>query len=154
MFFLFLNHQFVFLLILLVSLQTAWIVIKRNAEYKPLQFLAFAFVYRIFEKLKAFEPPVSPTFTVSFYLKSLSPCLVCSWYRIRGTCTVFYRNFLFFNLSITGRRWRWWARPANGKKASPFSCSSFRLYCVVLCGTRCCSTLLNLKNQNLTTWSQ
>ncbi|XVF57126.1 hypothetical protein PTKIN_Ptkin06aG0178400 [Pterospermum kingtungense] len=42
---------------------TAWIVFKRNAEYKPLQFLAFAFVYRIFEKLKAFEPPVSPTFT-------------------------------------------------------------------------------------------
>lgn len=51
--------------ILCVSVQTAWIVIKRNAEYKPLQFLAFAFVYRIFEKLKAFEPPVSPTFTVS-----------------------------------------------------------------------------------------
>lgn len=42
---------------------TAWVIIKRNAEYKPLQFLAFAFVYRIFEKLKAFEPPVSPTFT-------------------------------------------------------------------------------------------
>ncbi|KAK6288912.1 hypothetical protein POUND7_000453 [Theobroma cacao] len=42
---------------------TAWIVIKCNAEYKPLQFLAFAFVYRLFEKLKAFEPPVSPTFT-------------------------------------------------------------------------------------------
>ncbi|XVF57125.1 hypothetical protein PTKIN_Ptkin06aG0178300 [Pterospermum kingtungense] len=42
---------------------TAWVVIKRNAEYKPLQFLALAFVYRIFEKLKAFEPPVSPTFT-------------------------------------------------------------------------------------------
>ncbi|KAJ8562783.1 hypothetical protein K7X08_031235 [Anisodus acutangulus] len=28
----------------------------------PLQFLAFVFVYRIFEKLKAFEPP-TPTFT-------------------------------------------------------------------------------------------
>ncbi|XP_010043287.2 uncharacterized protein LOC104432531 [Eucalyptus grandis] len=42
---------------------TAWILIKRNAEYKPLQFLTFAFVYRIFEKLKSFEPPVSPTFT-------------------------------------------------------------------------------------------
>ncbi|OMO72070.1 hypothetical protein CCACVL1_17961 [Corchorus capsularis] len=42
---------------------TAWIAIQRNAEYKPLQFLAFAFVYRIFEKLKAFEPPVSQTFT-------------------------------------------------------------------------------------------
>lgn len=41
----------------------AWIIIKRNAEYKPLQFLAFAFVYRLFEKLKAFEPPVSPTYT-------------------------------------------------------------------------------------------
>ncbi|XAR64898.1 hypothetical protein NMG60_11008787 [Bertholletia excelsa] len=42
---------------------TAWIFIKRNAEWKPLQFLAFVFVYRIFEKLKSFEPPVSPTFT-------------------------------------------------------------------------------------------
>ncbi|KAI4364559.1 hypothetical protein MLD38_020633 [Melastoma candidum] len=42
---------------------TAWIVFKGNAEYKPLQFLAFVFVYRIFEKLKSYEPPVSPTFT-------------------------------------------------------------------------------------------
>nr|XP_023873101.1 uncharacterized protein LOC111985675 [Quercus suber]POE85008.1 hypothetical protein CFP56_61331 [Quercus suber] len=41
----------------------AWIFIKRSAEYKPLQFLAFAFVYRIFEKLKSFEPSVSPTYT-------------------------------------------------------------------------------------------
>lgn len=40
----------------------AWVLIKRNAEWKPLQFLAFAFVYRIFEKLKAFEPPTT-TFT-------------------------------------------------------------------------------------------
>ncbi|XP_010244067.1 PREDICTED: uncharacterized protein LOC104587979 [Nelumbo nucifera] len=45
------------------ALFTAWIIIKQNAEWKPLQFLAFAFVYRIFEKLKVFEPPVSPTFT-------------------------------------------------------------------------------------------
>ncbi|KAM7251725.1 hypothetical protein ACFE04_023608 [Oxalis oulophora] len=42
---------------------TAWIAIKRYAEYKPLQFLVFAFVYRIFEKLKSYEPPVSPTLT-------------------------------------------------------------------------------------------
>lgn len=49
----------------LVFLQIAWILIKRNADYKPLQFMAFAFVYRIFEKLKAFEPTVSPTYTVS-----------------------------------------------------------------------------------------
>ncbi|KAF4357910.1 hypothetical protein F8388_005391 [Cannabis sativa] len=40
-----------------------WIFIKRNAEYKPLQFLGFAFVYRLFEKLKSFEPAVSPTYT-------------------------------------------------------------------------------------------
>ncbi|CAA3007900.1 uncharacterized protein LOC111398162 [Olea europaea var. sylvestris] len=40
---------------------TAWIFIKRSAEYKPLQFLAFVFVYRIFEKLKAFEPSASST---------------------------------------------------------------------------------------------
>ncbi|KAL5566881.1 hypothetical protein UlMin_030045 [Ulmus minor] len=42
---------------------TAWVLIKGNAEYKPLQFLGFAFVYRLFEKLKSFEPPVSPTYT-------------------------------------------------------------------------------------------
>ncbi|KAK9137934.1 hypothetical protein Sjap_008528 [Stephania japonica] len=42
---------------------TAWIIIKRSAEWKPLQFLAFVFVYRIFEKLKAFDPSVSPTFS-------------------------------------------------------------------------------------------
>lgn len=40
----------------------AWIVIKKNADYKPLQFLAFAFVYRIFEKLKSYEPSVTPTY--------------------------------------------------------------------------------------------
>ncbi|KAL2541537.1 Chloroplast J-like domain 1 [Abeliophyllum distichum] len=38
---------------------TAWIFIKHSAEYKPLQFLAFVFVYRIFEKLKALEPSAS-----------------------------------------------------------------------------------------------
>ncbi|CAN1246963.1 Protein CHLOROPLAST J-LIKE DOMAIN 1, chloroplastic [Linum grandiflorum] len=47
----------------ILLLQTAWILIKRSAEYKPLQFLAFAFVYRLFEKLKATEPAVSPTVT-------------------------------------------------------------------------------------------
>jgi hypothetical protein len=60
--------------VVLVFLQTAWILIKRSAEYKPLQFLAFAFVYRIFEKLKAFEPPVSQTYTVSeIYNSSILP---------------------------------------------------------------------------------
>ncbi|CAL5194585.1 unnamed protein product [Lathyrus oleraceus] len=42
---------------------TAWIVVTRSAEYKPLQFLAFAFVYRLFEKLKSFESPKSSTIT-------------------------------------------------------------------------------------------
>lgn len=39
-----------------------WIFVKRSAEWKPLQFLAFIFFYRIFDKLKAFEPAVSSTF--------------------------------------------------------------------------------------------
>ena len=60
--------------VVLVVLQTAWILIKRSAEYKPLQFMAFAFVYRIFEKLKAFEPPVSPTYTVSEIYNTLLSC--------------------------------------------------------------------------------
>ncbi|XP_010528753.2 PREDICTED: uncharacterized protein LOC104805778, partial [Tarenaya hassleriana] len=42
---------------------TAWIAIKRSVEYKPLQFLAFAFVYRLFEKLKSYEAPSTPTYT-------------------------------------------------------------------------------------------
>ncbi|EPS65851.1 hypothetical protein M569_08924, partial [Genlisea aurea] len=42
---------------------TAWIFVSRSAEYKPLQFLAFVFFYRIFQKLKAFEPAPSPTVT-------------------------------------------------------------------------------------------
>ncbi|KAG0498273.1 hypothetical protein HPP92_002580 [Vanilla planifolia] len=43
------------------ALFTTWAFIQRHAEWKPLQFLAFIFFYRIFEKLKAFEPDVSPT---------------------------------------------------------------------------------------------
>jgi len=50
----------------IICLQTAWILVKRSAEYKPLQFLAFAFVYRLFEKLKTFESPVTPKYNVSF----------------------------------------------------------------------------------------
>ncbi|KAE9616088.1 putative protein CHAPERONE-LIKE PROTEIN OF POR1 [Lupinus albus] len=42
---------------------TAWILVKRSAEYKPLQFLAFAAVYRLFEKLKSFESPVAKKYT-------------------------------------------------------------------------------------------
>lgn len=38
-----------------------WALIQQNAEWKPLQFLAFVFFYRIFEKLKGFEPTISPT---------------------------------------------------------------------------------------------
>ncbi|CAH8386611.1 unnamed protein product [Eruca vesicaria subsp. sativa] len=41
---------------------SAWIAIKRNVEYKPLQFMSFVFVYRIFEKLKSFEAPSTPTY--------------------------------------------------------------------------------------------
>lgn len=53
-------------------LQSAWIAIKRNVEYKPLQFMSFVFVYRIFEKLKSFEAPSSPIYNVSFEkIKSL-----------------------------------------------------------------------------------
>ncbi|GKA64534.1 chloroplast J-like domain protein 1, partial [Tanacetum coccineum] len=36
-----------------------WIVVARSADWNPVQFLSFAFVYRIFEKLKAFGPRVS-----------------------------------------------------------------------------------------------
>lgn len=41
---------------------TIWILVQRNADWKPLQFLAFAFFYRVFEKLKASEPDVNPVY--------------------------------------------------------------------------------------------
>lgn len=41
---------------------SAWIAIQRSVEYKPLQFMSFVFVYRIFEKLKSFEGPSTPTY--------------------------------------------------------------------------------------------
>lgn len=42
---------------------TIWIWIQQHADWKPLQFVAFAFVYRIFEKLKASEPASSSVVT-------------------------------------------------------------------------------------------
>ncbi|CDY69864.1 BnaCnng65710D, partial [Brassica napus] len=42
---------------------SAWIAIQRSVEYKPLQFMSFVFMYIIFEKLKSFEAPSSPTLT-------------------------------------------------------------------------------------------
>lgn len=38
---------------------TVWIFVQHAAEYKPLQFLAFVYFYRIFEKLKTYEAPAS-----------------------------------------------------------------------------------------------
>lgn len=61
------NFEFMYMYLFRVNIQIAWIYITRIAEWKPIQFMGFVFVYRIFEKLKAFEPPVSPTFTVSDY---------------------------------------------------------------------------------------
>lgn len=78
-----LYHILISMLLFFYLLQTAWIAIKHYAEYKPLQFLAFAFVYRFFEKLKSFEPAVSPTYTVS--------CQACL-YRLKQQIL----NYLFY----------------------------------------------------------
>ncbi|KAF3573142.1 hypothetical protein F2Q69_00060499 [Brassica cretica] len=50
------------MLINLAITTSAWIAIQRSVEYKPLQFMSFVFVYIIFEKLKSFEAPSSPTY--------------------------------------------------------------------------------------------
>ncbi|KAG8086698.1 hypothetical protein GUJ93_ZPchr0010g7899 [Zizania palustris] len=39
-----------------------WIAIMGNADWKPLQFLCFAFFYRILQKLRATEPPITPIY--------------------------------------------------------------------------------------------
>ncbi|KAL5220420.1 hypothetical protein ABZP36_025133 [Zizania latifolia] len=39
-----------------------WIAIMGNADWKPLQFLCFAFFYRILQKLRAIEPPITPIY--------------------------------------------------------------------------------------------
>ncbi|XP_062191187.1 protein CHLOROPLAST J-LIKE DOMAIN 1, chloroplastic-like [Phragmites australis] len=39
-----------------------WIALMGNADWKPLQFLCFAFFYRILQKLRATEPPITPIY--------------------------------------------------------------------------------------------
>ncbi|KAK3120922.1 hypothetical protein QOZ80_8BG0643510 [Eleusine coracana subsp. coracana] len=39
-----------------------WIALMRNADWKPLQFLCFSFFYRILQKLRATEPPITPVY--------------------------------------------------------------------------------------------
>lgn len=39
-----------------------WIAIMGNADWKPLQFLCFAFFYRILQKLRATEPAITPIY--------------------------------------------------------------------------------------------
>ena len=48
--------------------QVVWIAIMGNADWKPLQFLCFAFFYRILQKLRATEPPITPTYNVRHFL--------------------------------------------------------------------------------------
>jgi hypothetical protein len=38
------------------------------ADWKPLQFLCFAFFYRILQKLRATEPPITPIYNVRHFL--------------------------------------------------------------------------------------
>ena len=63
-------------------MQTLWILIKRSAEYKPLQFLGFVYVYRIFEKLKSSEPAGPVMLNVSFFPS------------FPGTCSLYTHCFL------------------------------------------------------------
>ncbi|GJT21596.1 SPX domain-containing membrane protein-like protein [Tanacetum coccineum] len=51
--------------------ETGWIIVARSADWKPVQFLSFEFVYRIFKKAKAFEPRVSAIFIVSNFITRL-----------------------------------------------------------------------------------
>ncbi|KAM0919310.1 hypothetical protein ACQ4PT_008238 [Festuca glaucescens] len=39
-----------------------WIAIIGNADWKPLQFLCFGFFYRILQKLRVTEPPITPIY--------------------------------------------------------------------------------------------
>ncbi|KAH9315319.1 hypothetical protein KI387_023946, partial [Taxus chinensis] len=43
------------------SLFVGWIIFARSADYKPLQFLIFGYIFRMFEKLKGFERPLMPS---------------------------------------------------------------------------------------------
>ncbi|VAI76186.1 unnamed protein product [Triticum turgidum subsp. durum] len=45
-----------------VILQVVCIAIIGNADWKPLQFLCFAFFYRILQKLRVTEPPITPIY--------------------------------------------------------------------------------------------
>jgi len=49
-------------------IQVVWIAIMGNADWKPLQFLCFAFFYRILQKLRATEPAITPIYNVRLFL--------------------------------------------------------------------------------------
>lgn len=116
-----------------IFLQTAWIIVKGNAEYKPLQFLAFAFVYRIFEKLKAFEPPASPTYTVSS-ISCGTTCQDLVGIYVWGLLSYCF-NLDIYKLFLPAGRWRRFrASTANGKTPASFSWTSFWLYCCFISG--------------------
>lgn len=109
------------------TLQTAWVLFKRNAEYKPLQFLAFGFVYRLFEKLKSFESPVSPTYNVRFIFHDIIQYIL----TLFGLEPNSYQSKL---ASGTGG-WRGYRRrAANGKTTTPITGFGFWLHSCFIIG--------------------
>ncbi|KAM0883006.1 hypothetical protein ACQ4PT_031911 [Festuca glaucescens] len=46
------------------SVEVVWIAIIGTADWKPLQFLCFGFFYRILQKLRVTEPPITPIYNV------------------------------------------------------------------------------------------
>lgn len=45
------------------TLFVGWMVYAGSADWKPMEFLIFGYIYRIFEKLKGFEAPVKASFS-------------------------------------------------------------------------------------------
>lgn len=137
--------------------QTAWALLSGGAEYKPLQFLAFAFVYRIFEKLKASEPAVSPSFTVCWEARKNTYfflSIFCFQYRIQRIWSmqhfavivvpIFVCTHIWYFILTAGRWWRFRTRYTDGKADTTISCSSVWMYCCFLFGISSflCSFLL------------
>ncbi|KAL9225509.1 hypothetical protein vseg_001424 [Gypsophila vaccaria] len=78
---------------------TAWAFIQRNAEWKPVQFLAFVFVYRLFDKLKSFEPAASPV--INEYGEEEGRGLKMGKRLLRSLALVF-GSIAFASLAFTG----------------------------------------------------
>jgi hypothetical protein len=94
-------------------IQVVWIAIMGNADWKPLQFLCFAFFYRILQKLRATEPAITPIYNVRLF-QMLHVCHLTSLQFVQflwlSSDDVAINHFLLIQVFSSRYGWFYWRR--------------------------------------------